>query len=130
MIWTHVWTCIGSLGINLGESHVIRNAGGVITDDAIRSLTISQRLLGTRSIAIVQHTECGMLTFRDDDVKDQIEADTGLRPAFAMESFPDLESNVRQSIRRVLSSPFIVHKDEVHGFVYDVKTGAVREVAL
>ena len=117
------------MGLEEGDAHVIRNAGGVVTDDAIRSLTISQRLLGTREIALVHHTDCGMLTFRDDDVKDAIEADTGLRPAFAMEAFGNLEADVRQSIARIQASPFIPHKDHVRGFVYDCATGRLNEVS-
>ena len=116
------------LGLDEGDAHVIRNAGGVVSDDAIRSLVISQRLLGTREVVIIQHTDCGMLTFRDDDVKDAIEADTGLRPSFAMEAFGDLEENVRQSIRRVRANPFIPAKDSVRGFVYDCATGRLNEV--
>ncbi len=117
------------LGISEGDAHVIRNAGGVVTDDAIRSLTISQRLLGTTSIILIHHTECGMLTFRDDDVKDAITADTGLRPPFALEAFPDLGEDVRQSIARIQASPFIPNKDDVRGFVYDCATGKLNEVA-
>ena len=116
------------LGLDEGDAHVIRNAGGVVSDDAIRSLVISQRLLGTREVVIIQHTDCGMLTFRDDDVKDAIEADTGLRPSFALEAFGDLEDNVRQSIRRVKVNPFIPVKDSVRGFVYDCATGRLDEV--
>ena len=95
------------LGLDEGDAHVIRNAGGVVSDDVIRSLVISQRLLGTREIVLIHHTDCGMLTFRDDDVKDTIEADTGLRPAFALEAFGDLEQDVRQSISRIQANPFI-----------------------
>ena len=116
------------LGIGVGDAHVIRNAGGVVTDDAIRSLTISQRLLGTTSIMLIHHTDCGMLTFRDDDVKDSIAADTGIRPAFAMEAFPDLDGDIRQSIARIKASPFIPNKDDVRGFVYDCATGSLNEV--
>ena len=116
------------LGLDEGDAHVIRNAGGVVSDDAIRSLVISQRLLGTREVIIIQHTDCGMLTFRDDDVKDAIEADTGLRPSFAMEAFGDLEENIRQSIRRIKANPFIPVKDSVRGFVYDCATGRLNEV--
>ncbi|HYY81719.1 MAG TPA: carbonic anhydrase, partial [Actinomycetes bacterium] len=101
---------------------------GVVTDDAIRSLTISQRLLGTREIILVHHTDCGMLTFSDDEVKAAIEADTGLRPHFALEAFKDLEEDVRQSLRRVKASPYLLHKDAVRGFVYDVNSGRLREV--
>ena len=116
------------LGLAEGDAHVIRNAGGVVTDDVLRSLLISQRLLGTREIMLVQHTGCGMLTFGDDDVKDAIEADTGLRPAFALEAFADLEENVRQSVRRIKACPFIPVKDRIRGFVYEVETGRLREV--
>ncbi|MDE0678904.1 MAG: carbonic anhydrase [Gammaproteobacteria bacterium] len=116
------------LGLSEGDAHVIRNAGGVVTDDVLRSLVISQRLLGTEEIILVQHTDCGMLTFRDDDVKDRIEADTGLRPSFALESFPHLEENVRQSIRRIQACPFIPVKDKIRGFVYNVRTGLLEEV--
>ena len=117
------------LGLEEGDAHVIRNAGGVVSDDVIRSLVISQRLLGTREIVLIQHTDCGMLTFRDDDVKDTIEADTGLRPAFALEAFRDLEGNMRQSMARIRVNPFIPHKDQLRGFVYDCATGRLEEVA-
>ena len=117
------------LGLEEGDAHVIRNAGGVISDDAIRSLVISQRLLGTREIALIHHTDCGMLTFRDDDVKDAIEADTGLRPAFSLEAFGDLEQDVRQSVSRIQANPFIPHKDQVRGFIYDCATGQLNEVS-
>ncbi len=116
------------LGLAEGDAHVIRNAGGVVTDDVIRSLTISQRLLGTNEIVLIHHTDCGMLTFHDDDVKAQIEADTGIRPSFALEAFPDLEGDVRQSIARIKASPFIPHKDSVRGFIYEVETGRLVEV--
>jgi carbonic anhydrase len=118
----------GALGLREGDAHVIRNAGGVVTDDVIRSLTISQRLLGTREVILVHHTDCGMLTFKDDAVKADIEAETGLRPPFALEAFPDLEQDVRQSIARIKASPFVPHTDDVRGFVFDVRTGALREV--
>jgi len=118
----------GMLGLELGDAHVIRNAGGVITDDEIRSLVISQRLLGTREIVLIHHTDCGMLTFSDDEVADQIEADTGVRPPFVLESFGDLEGNVRESMERIKTNPFIPHKDAVRGFVYEVETGRLREV--
>ena len=111
------------LGLEEGDAHVIRNAGGVATDDAIRSLAISQRLLGTTEIILIHHTDCGMLTFTDDDVKRQIEKETGIRPAFALEAFSDLEEDVRQSIARIKASPFIPRKDRIRGFVYDVRTG-------
>jgi carbonic anhydrase len=118
----------GALGLHEGDAHVIRNAGGVVTDDAIRSLVISQRLLGTREIILIHHTDCGMLTFRDDEVTAAIEADTGVRPPFALEAFPDPAQDVRQSIRRITASPFVPHRDSVRGFVYEVATGKLREV--
>jgi carbonic anhydrase len=111
------------LGLELGEAHVIRNAGGVVTEDAVRSLVISQRLLGTREIVLIHHTDCGMLTFEDDEVKRRIEADVGVRPPFALEAFSDLEADIRQSIRRLCASPFLEHKDAIRGFVYDVGSG-------
>ena len=117
------------LGIQEGDAHVIRNAGGVITDDVIRSLVISQRLLGTSEVVLIHHTDCGMLTFRDDDVKDAIQADTGLRPSFAMEAFGNLEGDVRQSIARIKASPFVPAKDRIRGFVYDCATGRLNEVS-
>ena len=117
------------LGLELGDAHVIRNAGGVVSEDAIRSLVISQRLLGTSEIILIHHTDCGMLTFRDDDVKDRIEADTGLRPSFALEAFGDLEGDVRQSVARIQSSPFIPRTEQVRGFVYDCSTGRLNEVS-
>lgn len=117
------------LGLEEGDAHVIRNAGGVVSDDVIRSLVISQRLLGTREIVLIHHTDCGMLTFRDDDVKDEIESDTGLRPAFALEAFKDLDQNVRQSMARIRVNPFIPHKDRLRGFIYDCATGRLEEVA-
>ena len=117
------------LGLAEGEAHVIRNAGGVITDDEIRSLTISQRLLGTREIILIHHTDCGMLTFTDDDFKASIQKETGIKPEWAAEAFPDLDEDVRQSIARIKASPFIPHKDAVRGFVFDVATGKLREVA-
>lgn len=116
------------LGLEEGDAHVIRNAGGVVTDDAIRSLVISQRLLGTEEIILIHHTDCGMVTFHDDDVKRQIVEETGLRPSFALEAFPDAAEDVRQSIGRIRANPFIPHKDKVRGFVYDVKTGRLEEV--
>jgi carbonic anhydrase len=108
---------------------VIRNAGGVITDDEIRSLAISQRLLGTREIVLIHHTDCGMLTFSDDEVKQQIQEDVGIKPHFPMESFTDLVEDVCQSIARIQASPFILNKDSVRGFVYEVETARLREVA-
>jgi carbonic anhydrase len=116
------------LGLEEGDAHVIRNAGGVVTDDVIRSLAISQRLLGTTEIVLIHHTDCGMLTFQDDAVRAEIEQETGLRPPFALEAFPDLDDDVRQSIRRIRASPFVPNKDNVRGFVYDVKTGRLNEV--
>jgi carbonic anhydrase len=118
----------GILGLNDGEAHVIRNAGGVITDDEIRSLTISQRLLGTQEIILIHHTDCGMLTFTDDDFKASIQQDTGIKPEWAAEAFSDLDEDVRQSINRIKASPFIPHKDSVRGFVFDVATGKLNEV--
>jgi carbonic anhydrase len=117
------------LGLKEGDAHVIRNAGGVITDDEIRSLAISQRLLGTREIVLIHHTDCGMLTFSDDELKQQIQEDVGVKPHFSMESFTDLEEDVRQSIARVRNSPFIPNKDSVRGFIYEVETGRLREVS-
>ena len=117
------------LGLEEGDAHVIRNAGGVVTDDVIRSLAISQRLLGTTEIVLVHHTDCGMLTFKDDGLKAQIEEDTGLRPTFALEAFSNPEDDVRQSVRRIEASPFVPHKDNIRGFVYDVETGRLNEVA-
>ena len=116
------------LGIAEGDAHVIRNAGGVVSDDVIRSLLISQRLLGTREVMVIHHTDCGMATFRDDDLKDAIEEETGLRPSFAMEAFRELEQDVRQSMARIKASPFIPSKDGIRGFIYDVKTGRLAEV--
>jgi carbonic anhydrase len=116
------------LGLEEGDAHVIRNAGGVITDDEIRSLTISQRLLGTREVILIHHTDCGMLTFSDDELKAQIHEDVGLKPHVSMESFSDLEEDVRQSVARIQASPFIPHKESVRGFIYEVETGRLREV--
>jgi len=117
------------LGLGEGEAHVIRNAGGVITDDEIRSLAISQRLLGTREIILIHHTDCGMLTFTDDDFKGAIQDETGIKPAWSAEAFRDLDEDVRQSVARILASPFIPHKDEIRGFVFDVTTGKLNEVS-
>jgi len=119
----------GMLGLAEGDAHVIRNAGGVVTDDEIRSLAISQRLLGTEEIILIHHTDCGMLTFTDDGFKADIEKDTGIRPTWAAEAFPDLDGDVRQSIARVKASPFIPNKNSVRGFVYEVETGRLREVS-
>lgn len=118
----------GILGLEEGDVHVIRNAGGVATDDAIRSLTISQRLLGTKEVILIHHTDCGMLTFTDDAVKRQIQDELGIKPEFALEAFPDLDEDVKQSIARIKASPFIPHTDQVRGFVYEVETGKLREV--
>ena len=117
-----------ALGLESGDAHVIRNAGGVITEDVVRSLVVSQRLLGTEEIVLVHHTDCGMLSFRDDAVKDEIEAETGLRPPFALEAFADVDHDVRQSFARIRANPFIPHKDAVRGFVYDLETGGLHEV--
>jgi carbonic anhydrase len=118
----------GLLGLQEGDAHVIRNAGGVVTDDEIRSLSISQRLLGTEEIILIHHTDCGMLTFTDDDFKRQVQDDTGIKPEWAAEAFPDLDEDVRQSIARIQASPFIPRKDSVRGFVYEVESGRLREV--
>jgi carbonic anhydrase len=118
----------GLLGLHEGDAHVIRNAGGVITDDEIRSLSISQRLLGTEEIMLIHHTDCGMLTFADDEFRRQVLEDTGIKPEWAAEAFADLDEDVRQSIARIKASPFIPRKDKVRGFVYDVHDGSLREV--
>jgi carbonic anhydrase len=117
------------LGLQEGEAHVIRNAGGVVTDDEIRSLAISQRLLGTSEIILIHHTDCGMLTFTDDAFNARIEKETGIRPPWSAEAFADLDEDVRQSIRRIKASPFVPHTDAVRGFVFDVATGRLREVS-
>jgi carbonic anhydrase len=116
------------LGLDEGDAHVVRNAGGVVTDDTIRSLAISQRLLGTEEIILIHHTDCGMLTFSDDDFRNSIQEDTGIKPEWAAEAFSDLEADVRQSIARIKASPFIPRKESVRGFVYEVETGRLREV--
>jgi carbonic anhydrase len=116
------------LGLDEGDAHVIRNAGGVVTDDEIRSLAISQRLLGTEEIVLIHHTDCGMLTFSDDDFKRSIQEETGIKPEWAAEAFGDLDEDVRQSIARIKASPFIPRKDGIRGFVYEVETGRLREV--
>jgi carbonic anhydrase len=118
----------GVLGLNEGEAHVIRNAGGVVTEDEIRSLAISQRLLGTEEIILIHHTDCGMLTFTDDAFKQAIQEDVGVKPAWAAEAFTDLDDDVRQSVARIKNSPFIPKKDSVRGFVFDVATGKLTEV--
>ena len=117
------------LGLEPGEAHVIRNAGGVVTDDVIRSLVISQRLLGTREIILLHHSDCGMVTFSDDAVKAGILAEVGIRPPFALEAFGDIAEDVRQSIARIAASPFIPHRDQVRGFVYRVESGRLDEVS-
>ena len=117
------------LGLGDGEAHVIRNAGGVVTDDQIRSLAISQRLLGTREIILIHHTDCGMLTFNDDAFKRSIQDETGIKPHWSAEAFPTLDEDVRQSIARIKASPFILHKDAIRGFVFDVATGKLGEVS-
>jgi carbonic anhydrase len=116
------------LGLQDGEAHVIRNAGGVVTDDEIRSLAISQRLLGTREVILIHNTDCGMLTFTDDQFKRAIQDETGIKPGWAAESFPDLDEDVRQSVARIKASPFVPVKDSVRGFVFEVETGRLREV--
>jgi carbonic anhydrase len=116
------------LGLGDGEAHVIRNAGGVVTDDEIRSLAISQRLLGTTEIILIHHTDCGMLTFTDDGFKKSIQDETGIKPPWAAEAFGDLDEDVRQSIARIKASPFVPHTDSVRGFVFDVATGRLNEV--
>ena len=119
----------GILGLSEGDAHVIRNAGGVVTDDEIRSLAISQRLLGTEEIILIHHTDCGMLTFTDDDFRRTIQDETGIKPEWPAEAFDDLEEDVRQSIARIKASPFVPRKDSVRGFVYDVHSGQLNEVA-
>jgi len=118
------------LGLQEGDAHVIRNAGGAVTDDAIRSLAISQRLLGTKEIILIHHTDCGMLTFHDDDIKRRIEKEVGIRPPFAFEAFSDLDEDVKQSISRIKASPFIPDTSSVRGFVYDVRSGLLSEVGV
>jgi len=118
----------GVLGLADGDAHVIRNAGGVVTDDVIRSLAISQRLLKTREIILIHHTECGLLTVTDDEFKRAIQDETGIKPTWSVEAFTDLEEDVRQSAARILASPFVPFKDAVRGFVFDVATGRLTEV--
>jgi carbonic anhydrase len=120
----------GILGLSEGDAHVIRNAGGVVTDDEIRSLAISQHLLGTEEIILIHHTDCGMLTFTDDDFKGRLERTAGQRPDWDVHTFTDLDQSVRDSIARIKSSPFIPNKHSVRGFVYDVETGKLREVSV
>jgi len=118
----------GLLGLKEGDAHVISNAGGVITDDEIRSLAISQRLLGTEEIVLIHHTDCGMLTFTDEEFRRSIQDETGIKPEWASETFSDLDEDLRQSVARIKASPFIPNKDSVRGFVYEVETGRLREV--
>jgi len=118
----------GILGLKEGEAHVIRNAGGIADEGAIRSLAISQRLLGTRDIVIIQHTDCGMLTFKDDDVREAILREVGYTPSFALGSFPDSDLGVRATMRKIAAEPLIPHRDAIRGFVFDVATGLLREV--
>ena len=118
------------LGLKEGDAHVIRNAGGVVSQDVIRSLTISQRLLGTEEIILLHHTDCGMLTFKDDDLRSKIEDETGIRPGFAFDAFSDLQKDIRSSVGRIKSSPFIPKKDKIRGFVFDVNNGRLNEVAV
>jgi carbonic anhydrase len=117
------------LGLEAGDAHVLRNAGGVVTDDEIRSLAISQRLLGTEEVILIHHTGCGMLGFTDDEFKRQVREDIGVEPPWSPEAFSDLDENVRESIERIASSPFIPHKESIRGFVYELETGRLREVA-
>jgi carbonic anhydrase len=118
-----------ALGLQEGDAHVIRNAGGVASEDALRSLVISQRLLGTEEIILIHHTDCGMETFSDDEVKDQILSDTGIRPSFALEAFPKVDDDVKQTAARIKANPFVPRKN-IRGFVYEVESGRLREVAL
>jgi carbonic anhydrase len=118
----------GLLGLSEGDAHVIRNAGGIVTQDELRSLAISQRLLGTTEIMLIHHTDCGMLTFTDDDFRRQIQADTGIKPTWAAEAFVDLDEDVRQNVARIRAEPAIPKKESIRGFVYDVRTGTLREV--
>jgi carbonic anhydrase len=118
-----------ALGLAVGDAHVIRNAGGIVTDDVIRSLVISQRLLGTREIVLIHHTDCGMAKFTDDGLKAEIERDTGIRPPWAMEAFTDPDADVLQSIARLKASPFVPFTDSIRGFVFEVETGRLREVS-
>jgi carbonic anhydrase len=118
------------LGLNEGEAHVIRNAGGVVTDDVIRSLAISQRLLGTREVILIHHSDCGMLTFTDDDFKRAIQDESGVKPPWAAEAFPDVAEDVRQSLRRIENSPFVTKQVSARGFIFDVATGKLKEVTL
>lgn len=115
-------------GLRHGEAHILRNAGGIVTDDIIRSLAISQRKLQTREVIVMQHTSCGLSTFTDDEFKDELEQDTKLRPPWAIETFREVKDSVRQSVERVRRSPFVPHRDQVRGFIYDVRTAELTEV--
>jgi carbonic anhydrase len=119
-----------ALGLGDGEAHVLRNAGGVITDDVIRSLAVSQRKLGTREVMLIHHTDCGLEKISDDGFRDELREATGVAPAFAIESFKDVDADVRQSILRVRRSPFLLHSDAVRGFVYDVDSHRLREIEV
>lgn len=119
----------GALGLGLGDAHIIRNAGGVVTDDVVRSLVISQRMLGTEEIILIHHTDCGQQKYTDDDLKSAIEQDTGVRPPWATEAFTDADADVRQSIGRLKKNPFVPHTENVRGFVFDIATGLLREVS-
>jgi carbonic anhydrase len=119
-----------ALGLEVGEAHILRNAGGAVTDDMIRSLAISQRKLGTREVMVIHHTECGMQTITDDGFRAELQADTGMTPPFAIESFANLDEDVRQSVRRIRCSPFVPYRDAVRGYVLDVATGELREVPV
>jgi carbonic anhydrase len=132
-----VVTCMDSrldvfkaLGLQEGDAHILRNAGGVITDDVIRSLAVSQRRMGTRAVMLIHHTDCGLQTLTDDGFRAELQEATGVAPAFAIESFTDVDADVRQSIRRVRRSPFVLHREHVRGFVYDVETHGLREVEV
>jgi carbonic anhydrase len=118
-----------ALGLADGDAHVIRNAGGLVTEDVIRSLIISQRLLGTTEVMLIHHSDCGMMSFADDEVKSQIEAETGRRPPFPLGAFPDLKADVRESIKLIQGSPYLPYRDTVRGFIYDVETARLREVS-
>lgn len=120
----------GMFGLDTGDAHLIRNAGGVVTDDVIRSLAVSQRKLGTREILLVHHTDCGQLTYTDDEMRDELLSETGYKPPWSPETFSDIEADLRQSLRRVQASPFLPHKDQVRGFVFVVETGELREIEL
>ncbi|HEX2053171.1 MAG TPA: carbonic anhydrase [Actinomycetota bacterium] len=132
---TAVLTCMDArldpyaiLGLGIGDVHILRNAGGVVTEDVLRSLTVSQRLLGTVEVVVIQHTECGMLSVAEEELKLQIRQDAGVEPDFSIEAFSDLDSSVRKSVDLLRRSPFLPHRDGVRGFVYDIRTGLLREV--